>query len=780
MRSFLFAVLILCNISYASTGEIKGSVSDSKKNTPLKGVNVICSDPRFSTTSDAGGDFIIKNIPVGKYSFSVSHIGFEIHKLELTVSNEPININITLAPTSIELGEILIVSLKNFQLQRTASAPLEVIDSKKIEVKTAVSVPDLLKQQAGLSLSRDGIWGTNISIRGLSRSNIVTLIDGNRIETATDIAAGFSLFNLADIDRIEVIKGAASALYGTGALGGVVNIISKTPFYNKDFSLSGSFSGEYNGVNNGKGASLSLSASNDFMIGKLSLGGRNAGDTKTPSGNLNNSGFEDHSISALLGFKLHNNHEMRLNYHLFRGDDIGIPGASAFFPGTAVVKYDLVKRDLFSAEYLWKNISSSLMKMSLKYFTQNIRRDVDNIPNTPTTGTTTKSTVKRILPSGRHYTQGIQLQSDWMIASNNYLVAGIDFWLRNLDSRRTREIFIDTQTADTTRIFGEKPIPEATFKSAGIFVQDEIILPAQNLSFTIGGRYDFIEVSNSKTMHPVYVINNGVINYSPADQKVIWKESKTNNKSWSGNLGMLYKVTGSIDVTLNVAKSFRSPSLEERYQYIDQGATVPLRVGNPDLKPEHGFFNDLGFRIWKPKFTLRTNLFANYLNDLVSEKDGTFDNRVAKIKTNVGKARLVGFDFDAEGEVYQSLVVYSVVSFVEGRDIEKGVPLPQMPPLNGRLGFRYSLFEMLTADFATLFFAKQNKVAASEFATPGYVTVDFSLSTKTYKLGMMQYRFTAGAENILDKSYRNHLATNRGFITIEPGRNIFAKIYCSW
>ena len=75
-------------------------------------------------------------------------------------------------------------------------------------------------------MGSDGPWATSINIRGLSENRLVILVDGHRVETATDLTASFSMIDVNDIERAEVIKGAQSSLYGTGAMGGIVNIIT--------------------------------------------------------------------------------------------------------------------------------------------------------------------------------------------------------------------------------------------------------------------------------------------------------------------------------------------------------------------------------------------------------------------------------------------------------------------------------------------------------------------------------------------------------------------------
>ena len=113
-------------------------------------------------------------------------------------------------------------------------------------------------------------------------------------------------------------------------------------------------------------------------------------------------------------------------------------------------------------------------------------------------------------------------------------------------------------------------------------------------------------------------------------------------------------------MTFNTARSFRSPSIEERYQYIDLGSY--LRIGNPYLNPEQGLFADLGLRIWKNTYRFSGNIFMNSFTDLVIEKSGTYDNKPAFIKTNVGKAILYGYDFDFMYNFYKSYVVYGSLS----------------------------------------------------------------------------------------------------------------------
>jgi hemoglobin/transferrin/lactoferrin receptor protein len=294
------------------------------------------------------------------------------------------------------------------------------------------------------------------------------------------------------------------------------------------------------------------------------------------------------------------------------------------------------------------------------------------------------------------------------------------------------------------------------------------------LSLSVGARYDRINVNGEATLNPIYEITNGVVNYSPSGQKVIWNKTDANDNSYSGNIGLKYSTNFNLDFTLSLGLSFRSPSLEERFQYIDQGSFV--RIGNPNLESERCRSADFGIRYYSSKLKIISSIFFNYFNNLVAEVPGTFGGRNAFIKTNIGEARIYGFDFQADYNFYNDCIVYTNASYVKGDDLTVDGNLPQIPPLNGDIGIKFNLFGKLQSDFSATIFAAQNSVAANEMKTPGYAVFNLLINIRTIKLSSLDVRLYAGIENILDKNYRNHLSTTRGEIDIEPGRNFFVNL----
>lgn len=784
---FLFLVFAV-NISFSQTASFKGKVLDLNTGVTISEVSVSIQNTNLSTRTNKSGEYLFEDLTPGDYKAEFVHPGYKTLTADFRVTEKSVTtLDVKLSHNEIETGEITVTSTRYANMLKDIPLPMDVVEEHQIERSSANTISDILNSKPGLSLTRDGIWATDISIRGLSRSNIVTLIDGNRIETATDISARLSMVDLNDVDRIEIIKGGSSSLYGTGAFGGVINIITKGGEFSNMKYFKGSLLSGFNTVNSGASGRLLLNAGSQYWFAKFSGSMRNAKNTTTPQGEMLNSQFSDNNISGSIGLRPAKNHTFKFDYQRYYARDVGVPGSS-LFPTIAKVTYPEEKREMYSGEYKFTNISKTLQTLSAKYFYQTILRDVENIPYQSVLSKTTsgklkqKVTVDKIVPVANHYTNGIQIQSDWKFGKFNNVIVGADIWQRSLTSDRQKFQTInkyDTTSgallSTTSQITGEKPLPEAEYRSIGGYAQDEIKLMQNRLKLNLGARVDKVNVNNSNTPNPAYTIINGVLNLNPAGQKLIWNATEANDVSWSSNIGGMYTVIKDVDVTLNFARSFRSPSIEERYQYIDLGSYI--RVGNPNLNPEQGMFADLGLRIWKQAYRFSGNIFVNSFKDLVVEAPGIYDGRSAFIKTNVGKALLYGYDFDFMYNFYKSFVVYASLAYVRGEDTENNLDLPQMPPLNGRLGLRGQITPFVMFDVASLLYNGQDKVAAGEVSTPGYATFNASLSST--QLDIFKYvkcQLFVGVENILDKSYRNHLASNRGSITVEPGRNFYFKL----
>ncbi len=781
--NFLIAFLLF---SLQAFSQITGEIRNAQTGNPVTGAHVALYYSDGTTIADQTisgkkGDFIFSGYYKGDLSVSVSHLGFELYEAVILESSiRPVHLEVELKPAIVPMGEIRVSALRLNKTIKNVPLPMAMITKPEMDKLSGFTTPDMLENEPGVSLSRDGIWATSVNIRGLTEQRIVVLIDGNRIETATDIAAGLAMIDVNDIERVEVIKGASSSLYGTGAMGGVVNIITRDGHYGNGLFAEGSVSGSYQSANSMHSENVSVTTGSKKWFFRASASYRDAQNTMTPEGELENSQFTDNNISLKLGAKPFINHELKLDYQRFFAKDVGIPGGSSF-PGPATATYPQELRDMFSAKYSMRFNNEIVRNLSIKYYHQYILRDVILKPNAAVT----------ITPSGYHTTDGLQIQSTLTSAPGHSLIAGIDLWQRDLETEREKTIIkpvTDTAgnvTGTTTTIVGEVPIPDALFASGGFYLQDEFRTLNDRMKVILGGRFDMINIQNDKAVDPLYLIVNGTRNNEPPTQRITFDAENIMNYSWSANLGLIYDLGVKTDLTANFSRAFRSPSIEERYKYINLGASV--NIGDPGLEPEEGYFFDLGIRHWGEKFHFVLNGFLNSMDNLIVAQPGEViygysydpaqqDTLPALINANVDKALLYGFDLSADYNIYDGFVLFGNSSFVRGVDRNNETDLPLIPPFTSRLGVRYQIPEWFGVELEGNFVNDQKKIAEGETETKGYASYDLRIYSEALSLGIAKMHLFAGIDNITNRAYINHLATNRGFIKYEPGRNFYLKV----
>ena len=638
--------------------------------------------------------------------------------------------------------------------------PVAVLQHDQLQQQHHLTISDAVKNSSGISLVRDGAWETGISIRGMSRSNIVTLVDNTRIETANDIGGTLSLFNINDLERVEIVRSSGAALYGTGALGGVVQFVTRRAAFSQESQLSAEASSGISSVNNCASHYLAVEQSSNNIALRLSGGYRKADNVTTPAGVLFNSQFRNFNFSGSLEVKTFETHTLHFSYQRFQAENTGIPGGAPIV-ATATATYKFMNRELFGAEYVIPNISSSIQSFTARISRQNIIRNVEII-QTP---------VLTLTPHAIHSTTSVQIESGINPVENNSLVAGMEVWQRALESKRER---INKTNSSIT---GERPVPQSQFLSAGIYVQDEWNILPEQLKLLAGARYDRIYINNDETKNSEYLISNGVLQTVPQNQVILWKKGTAENNSWSANGGVQYSLNANVDMTLLASTAFRSPSLEERYQFLDLGTVI--RAGNPNLKPEQSIGLNGGFRFHADALTIQTDFFLNHLTGLVTDVPGMFENRPAYIKQNIGKARLYGYEISVEHLLASWSEVKAAISYVRGEDIQNHTNLPQIAPLHGSVECSAHLQSVGAAVISIEGSATQYYLASGELHRPGYAVFDFGVMSESIEINGCRLGMQGGIQNIFNKEYYNFLSTLRGNIKAEPGRNFYLSVAVS-
>ena len=239
------SLLVLCwtifscsAFAQSQTGKITGTVTSSGE--PLPGVNVGIESLNKGSATDDNGIYMIANIPEGSYTLQASAVGYKTYTREINIrAGATIEIQIQMTESMLQLDQVVVTGTMRKTYVKDSPVKVEVVNIKSLsQGKTSSNFMDLVGSVNGLSTQLNcGVCGTNaIRINGVEGPNTAVLIDGMPIMGALASVYGLNGISPSIIDQVEVIKGPQSTLYGTQALGGVVNIITKNPSNTPGFS----------------------------------------------------------------------------------------------------------------------------------------------------------------------------------------------------------------------------------------------------------------------------------------------------------------------------------------------------------------------------------------------------------------------------------------------------------------------------------------------------------------------------------------------------------------
>ncbi len=245
MKNLLLVLLVILPLPLITAGQekngmIKGTVTSEKQ--PLTGANIALKEIQKGAATDSDGTFVIKNIPAGTYQLIVSAVGYAQFNRQIAVEpSETIELSIELTPKLEKMDEVVVTGTMRATYVKESPVKVAVVKPEQLQQgKTSSNFMDLIGSVNGLSTQLNcGVCGTNaIRINGVEGPNTAVLIDGMPLMGALASVYGLNGISPSIIDQVEVIKGPQSTLYGTQALGGVVNIITKNPTNTPTFSAN--------------------------------------------------------------------------------------------------------------------------------------------------------------------------------------------------------------------------------------------------------------------------------------------------------------------------------------------------------------------------------------------------------------------------------------------------------------------------------------------------------------------------------------------------------------
>ncbi|MFQ6115394.1 MAG: TonB-dependent receptor domain-containing protein, partial [bacterium] len=669
---------------------IKGYVRDAEKDKPLAGANVLILGTTQGAATDKRGFYEIKDVPTGEYKLEARMIGYKKQIRGVTVKQgETLQLNFGLVPTLIELNEVTIEANKI-----TNPLPVMKIKSRQIRRLAPASTADILKEVPGVSTSRSGSWGTKPYLQGMTDSRILVFIDGVKTNQACPMGMDACTATIEPdmIENIEVQKGPGSAQYGSGNIGGVINISTINSKYStsQNFETDVNFVSKYESVSNSRTGRLSLGGGNERFDFIASVGGGLHDDYKTRKGAIENSGFESRNIQLKTRYRPGHNQQLLFSTQIYRAQDIGWPAANTIIPDE--------KRDTYALGYTVSNIAQALQMVKANFsYSPMYHNMINYLPGNVQFNGDSKTN-----------TYNADVTGYWAIGKNNTLTTGIFYSLWKMHAKSSvinngvSSPFIDI-------------LPNSSLSEIGFFIEDEYKI-SNRLKVQTGIRANYIS-SNAKTDTASTIFQDNLQ----------FKEFVL-----SGSAGLLYNITENIALTTSVSKGFKAATPVERY------ISAPMmdgyyRIGNPGLRSETNISKRIGLKGMQNRFNWNIEVYHNSLSNLISaEVDSSTASPYQGIKrvkrcVGINKANIVGANASVGLAITQSLFLNTNVSYDWGHDTTSDEPLPGMAPLRSttRLTFDNSdngyWFEL-----AAMVAASQNRYAKryGEQRTPGYVVFD--------------------------------------------------------
>jgi hemoglobin/transferrin/lactoferrin receptor protein len=746
-----------------------------------------------TVTTDANGAFTFTDLARGQYRITAANMGFSDVTEEIALSANTQPIELTIRPGTIS-EKVTITATRAETLIGDTPVPVSVVEQGELERRGLNTIGDVFRDLPGVSTTNEGPFQVRPRIRGLDSNRVLILVDGERLNnTRTSTANSGIEIGLVDIDqveRVEVARGSGSVLYGTDALAGTINIITRdTPARQESgFKFGGGFNGFFSSNETGRRGSAYLTGAGSRFAFRISqtldrFDNYHTGpvpradgseDASSQATEVVNSQYHGSNTQLVGRFFIDDSQSIKASYERRRAGNIGVPGAfgvfTAFFPFS--------NRDKVSGRYEAQYLLPHLSWLTVSTYYQKQDRNFSNILSVPAAPPFFPGQFQFSETNTKTTTAGFDAQSNWTLGLRNVLTVGASY-LRdhNRDSRFIERLSPNFRTNPPSLTRSEdrsKSVPDATFANLAFFAQDEYEV-SRKLRFIGGVRFDRFNTTSERT--PGFDLPTALFTPSQIeDLNLTGLDTglQVRDRAVSGDFGVVYKPIESLSFTARVGRSFREPNLFERF-FTDFGSAAGFVVGNPDLEAESGVNVDTGIAVRVSRFRGSFNYFNNtYTNFLTSEiatdrnnvpitvSQGPGRPPIQVFRTvNVGHVRIQG----VEGEVETSLragdsfiTPFGNISYLRGNDLDLDVPLDFITPLKTVAGARWQdRRERLWSEWRTRIVNGQDRlspefIAANGGTEPGYVThslrAGYNFRRESYTFG-----FSAGVDNLLNRFY---------------------------
>ena len=694
-----------------STGVVAGVVTLAATGTPVHNASVLISPLGRTVSTNATGEFTIANVPPGAYTVMAHMHALADARQAITVTagatatlrfalqvsalRESITVTATGTETPVSDAFQTVTSLDAYQLAGKSSS---------------TSLGDLLDNEAGIAKRSFGPGTSRPVVRGFDGDRVLILQDGARTGTLSSQSGDHGEpVDSSNVERVEVVRGPATLLYGSNAIGGVVNvltdhhIINQHPHEGLHLTLNG-LGGTGNSQGGGSGA---------FEYGKNdwifygSGGGMRTSDYNTPLGKVLNSATEmtDYKVGAgRFGEKL----SVNANFQNFE-TTYGIPAAST----DEEMPILNMRRNSARLNGALKQLGSfaEQVQFDLNYSDYEHKELVDGMVGTQF--------------FNKQFTyNGVVNQKKFKRLTGSY-----GFWGLHRDYNTVGE---------------EAIAPPVKQDALAVFGMEELTF--ERIRFQFGGRLE------RNAYNPIGAPSRSFTGLSASAGVFLptWKDGT---------------------LVVNYMHSYRAPGLEELYNIGPHPGNLAYEIGDPNLKREKSDGAEVSLRHQALRFKAEANLFAYQMHDFVYfSPTGEEEDSLPVFEYKQADSRYLGGEARAQFKLAGPLWLNTGFDLVNARlSTDSRFYLPRIPPARGRVGFDF-LWKGLNLRPEAVIANQQGKVAPNETRTAGYAVFHLNASYTIARQHIMQ-TFTVNTFNLGDRLYRNHLSFIKDFAP-EIGRGV--------
>lgn len=726
----LVAILMAISKPIYAQNRVVGCVFDKETNRKISGVMVYTLEQNNETKTDSSGHYVFTNLPRNHVKIQFSHIGYKTQIKVINITKSDNTLNVFMEPTSFQLNEV-VVSGGTYSTQHENAIKIDCINNKDITSSGSPSFIKSLTQIPGVDMIAKGDGVAKPVIRGLSMTNILMLNNGIKLENFQFSENHPYIIDEFGVDRVEVIKGPASLLYGSDAVGGVINVVKEKPA--ADGRIEGDYHVQYHSNTEGLVSNLGIkSRSGDFFYG-LRAGIKSNQDYKDGNNSrVPNTRFNEKSFKANVG--------LSKSFGLFR------------------LFYDYNRPKLGMCVDNVKNEVTENGRKN-KYWYQDLTNHIVSTKNTLFLGH------YKVDMNASYQMNNRKLQTD----NNTLAFEMVDMDMNTLSyevktyfpSSIGSEYIVGIQGAKKTNRNHKAPnhvIPDANVDDFSFFGLIQKTFFAK-LNTQAGVRYDYRYIST------VGETNKDAVNNDFGNVSV--------------SLGSTYELNKAFLLRANLASAYRTPNIAELTENGMHGDRY--EEGNSSLKSQRNYEADLSLHYHSGNMLIDITGFYNRINNYIYiSPTGESTSSGSKIyRYSQTDSKIYGGELMFEYLLEKWIDLKAGYAYLIGKE-DNGNYLPFIPQnkihfdvnlKKEKLLFMYHPFFRVGGLYAS----KQIHPAMFETESDGYFLLNAGIGADLNWFNQF-VSLSVQADNLLNKNYIDHLSTLKDLGYNNMGRNICFSI----